>query len=112
MDASSVRKSCEPGRAGRAACDASDHVVGYLAGRRKAFSEPRVALLIIDGLAIDQWLVIREVLTRTSTSLRMEEWAVFAWVPTLTSVSRQTIFSGEIPLLFADSLTSTSKEET
>jgi hypothetical protein len=42
----------------------------------------------------------------------MEEAAVFAWVPTLTCVSRQTIFAGEIPLLFADSLATTAKEES
>src|SRR5262249_7495677 len=66
--------------------------------------------LVVDGLAIDQWLLIREALSRATPSLRMEESAVFAWVPTLTSVSRQTIFAGEIPLLFADSLTTTSKE--
>lgn len=87
------------------------HIARYLAGRRTAALETRLALLVVDGLAIDQWLVIREELRRTAPALRFDEAAVFAWVPTLTSISRQTIFAGEIPLLFADSLTTTAKEE-
>lgn len=86
------------------------HIVRYLAARR-ASGEKRLALLVVDGLAIDQWLVIREALATSSPTLRMEESAIFAWIPTLTSVSRQTIFAGEIPLLFTDSLATTSKEE-
>jgi hypothetical protein len=86
------------------------HIARHLAGRRLA-GEARIALIVIDGLAIDQWLVIRDELVRSSSALRMDEGAVFAWVPTLTCVSRQTIFAGEIPLLFADSISTTAKEE-
>lgn len=41
---------------------------------------------------------------------RFQESAAFAWVPTLTSVSRQSIFAAEPPLYFPDSLETTSKE--
>jgi hypothetical protein len=88
------------------------HVARYLADRRASAGESRLALLVVDGLAIDQWLVIRSELIRTAPALHMEEAAVFAWVPTLTSVSRQSIFAGEIPLLYADSLATTGKEES
>jgi hypothetical protein len=40
-----------------------------------------------------------------------EEFGVFAWVPTLTSVSRQSIFAGEPPFFFGRSLDTTRKEE-
>jgi hypothetical protein len=87
------------------------HIARHLADRRSA-GESRLVLIVVDGLAIDQWLVVREELVRSSPALRMEEAAVFAWVPTLTAISRQAIFAGEIPLLFADSLSTTAKEES
>ena len=42
---------------------------------------------------------------------RFQESTAFAWVPTLTSVTRQSIFAGEPPLYFPDSLETTSKEK-
>jgi hypothetical protein len=87
------------------------HVARYLVGRRAAAQEDRQALLVIDGLAIDQWLVIRNALATASPALRMDESGVYAWVPTLTAVSRQSLFAGEIPLLFADSMGTTAKDE-
>ncbi len=40
----------------------------------------------------------------------MREGAVFAWVPTVTAVSRQAAFAGKLPLFFSGSLFSTDKE--
>lgn len=40
----------------------------------------------------------------------MRESAVFAWIPTLTSISRQAIFAGKPPFYFASSLHSTHAE--
>jgi len=40
----------------------------------------------------------------------IDEDATFAWVPTLTGVSRQAIFAGTPPFLFAGSIGSTHKE--
>src|SRR5262249_46266491 len=87
------------------------HVARCLAGRRSTAQEKRIALLVVDGLSIDQWLIIREALAALSPSVRVDESAVYAWVPTLTAISRQTIFAGEIPLLFSDSIGTTAKEE-
>ena len=39
-----------------------------------------------------------------------EESAIFAWVPTLTAVSRQSIFAGDPPFFFATSIATTQKE--
>jgi hypothetical protein len=69
----------------------------------------KLAVVVVDGLAMDQWAVVRQDLpTRRWIT---EEFGVFAWVPTLTSVSRQSIFAGEPPFFFGRSLDTTRKEE-
>ena len=85
------------------------HVPRYLALRREA-GEERIALLVFDGLAMDQWFQIREHLASRLPGLTVEENACFAWLPTLTSVSRQALFSGLKPREFSDSIETTSKE--
>ncbi|MGZ0787816.1 PglZ domain-containing protein, partial [Pseudomonas saponiphila] len=67
-------------------------------------------LLVMDGMGFQQWSVIRDKLL-TCSNLVIDEHYCFAWVPTITSISRQALFSGKRPQLFADSLLSTSKEE-
>ncbi len=65
---------------------------------------------MIDGLALDQWLVIREELASRQSGFRFREQAVFAWVPSLTSVSRQAAFAGKAPIFFPSSIQTTDKE--
>ncbi len=74
-------------------------------------SAGKVALLVMDGLALDQWVVLRDILLRQLPQVRLREDAVFAWVPTITSVSRQATFAGKPPLYFAGSIFSTDKDE-
>jgi hypothetical protein len=69
-----------------------------------------VALVVVDGLAFDQWLVIRQELSQQRLTWRFDENAAFAWVPTITSVSRQSIFAGKAPLYFPSSIYSTDRE--
>ena len=85
------------------------HVPRYLAMRRSA-GEERIALLVFDGLAMDQWFQIREHLASRAPGLTVEENACFAWLPTLTSVSRQALFSGLKPREFSDSIETTNRE--
>ena len=85
------------------------HVPRYLAMRRGA-GEERIALLVFDGLAMDQWFQIREHLAARAPNLIVEDNACFAWLPTLTSVSRQALFSGLKPREFPDSIESTHRE--
>ena len=66
---------------------------------------------MLDGLAFDQWLLLRKNLEACDKAWRFQESTAFAWVPTLTSVTRQSIFAGEPPLYFPDSLATTSKEK-
>ena len=85
------------------------HVPWYLAGRRRN-GEKKMALLVFDGLAVDQWVQIRDIVTERSPRLAFEENACFAWAPTLTSISRQALFAGERPRHFADSIRTTDRE--
>lgn len=85
------------------------HVPRYLAMRRGA-GVAKVALVVFDGLAVDQWVTIRELLIQAKAPLKFEESACFAWLPTLTSVSRQALFSGLRPREFADNIESTAAE--
>ena len=55
------------------------------------------SLIVLDGLAYWQWLVIAEVLTKESIS--SEQKSTFAWIPTITAWSRQAIFKGDVPAL-------------
>ena len=82
------------------------------AGAAGAGPPKRHALIVVDGLALDQWVVVRDALTeQLGGKARIEEDASFAWVPTLTSVSRQSIFAGEMPIYFEKSIGSTHKEK-
>lgn len=85
------------------------HVPRFLSMRRGA-GEAKIALLVFDGLAVDQWVQIREALARRAPKLGFDESACFAWLPTLTSVSRQALFSGLKPREFADTIASTAPE--
>ncbi len=92
------------------------HIPRFLAhrfvssGAGAAGTKPgKCALVVVDGLALDQWVVVRGDLEQ-NLSVTLKESGVFAWVPTLTSVSRQSIFAGDPPFYFSGSLKSTSKE--
>ncbi len=87
------------------------HVPRRLARDIEASGSSRVALIVVDGLALDQWVTIRQLLQKQDANLVMRESATFAWIPTLTSVSRQSIFSGKPPLYFPSSINSTNNEE-
>jgi hypothetical protein len=82
----------------------------YMAQRLAAKGTARkLAVVVVDGLAMDQWAVVRQ--EQPSRKWLIEEYALFAWVPTLTSVSRQSIFAGDPPFFFGQSLDTTRKEE-
>ena len=70
-----------------------------------------IALIVLDGMAFDQWIMLRDVLTeQIGTSFSVSERATLAMLPTLTSISRQAIFAGKLPRFFPESLGTTSKE--
>ena len=86
------------------------HLPRYLARRLADDPRRKAALVVVDGIALDQWLVLRDVLATQRPDLRFREDAAFAWVPTITSISRQAIFAGKPPLHFPGSIRTTDKE--
>ncbi len=87
------------------------HVARHIARDMEVSENGRAALIVVDGLSLDQWVTIRRLLQKQDSNLIMRESAIFAWIPTLTSVSRQAIFSGKEPIYFPLSIHSTSSEE-
>ena len=87
------------------------HVPRRLARDIEVQHNGRIALVVIDGLSLDQWVTVRNIIQTQNSDLILRESATFAWIPTLTSVSRQAIFSGKPPMYFPSSINSTSSEE-
>lgn len=71
----------------------------------------KAVLIILDGLSCDQWITVRQVIREQLDSHVMNEQALFSWIPTLTSISRQAIFSGKPPIFFPSSVSTTNSEE-
>ena len=86
------------------------HIPRFLSRHINEDRTYRAALVIIDGLSLDQWAVIRKQLARQRPDYRFREDAVFSWVPTLTSVSRQAAFAGKPPIYFPGSIHTTGRE--
>lgn len=74
---------------------------------RKA--EDKIALVVLDGMSFTQWYSIKAYLRESGFSF--DEHAVFSWVPSVTSVARQSIFSGKEPRDFADTIDTTRREK-
>ena len=72
----------------------------------------KVAMIVVDGMAWSQWVALRGELQARQPRWRFRENAVFAWIPTLTSVSRQALFAGNPPLYFPSSILTTDREPT
>jgi len=84
----------------------------FMAGERVRKKISKIALVVLDGLAFDQWLLLKKQLEGCDRTWRFRESTAFAWVPTLTSITRQSIFAGEPPLYFPGSIETTSKERS
>ena len=83
------------------------HVPRTMAREIDSGQSGKVAMILIDGLAIDQWVTLR---SKLDIAEEINESAIFAWIPTVTSVSRQALFSGKAPYQFANSIHTTSAE--
>lgn len=88
------------------------HIPRYLSRRLSDGIEKKVLFILIDGMAMDQWLVLRKAMAEMSPGLRFDEKAVFAWAPTLTSFSRQSAFAGKAPMFFPSTIFSTDREKS
>ena len=87
------------------------HIPGFIAHQLAHQQCQRAAFILVDGLAIDQWLILKEGLKAQGITAPIEENALFAWIPTVTPISRQAAFGGKIPRYFAEALLSTDRDE-
>jgi len=83
------------------------HVLTWLASLRHG---RRLALVVLDGLALSDWLVLREAWLARHPDWRLSERLAMAQLPTVTSVSRQALVSGRPPRAFAHSIASSAAE--
>jgi len=57
------------------------------------FLEDKIALVVIDGMAWWQFLMLKKKIKSTS-----KERTIHAWIPSITQLSRQAIFRGDSPI--------------
>jgi hypothetical protein len=86
------------------------HLPRFLSRQVGEHHSVKIALLVMDGLALDQWLVVLGELATRQPFFRFREQTVFGWIPSLTSVSRQATFAGKAPIFFPNSIHTTAKE--
>ncbi|MBU0705476.1 MAG: BREX-3 system phosphatase PglZ [Chloroflexi bacterium] len=86
------------------------HVPHYIAYQRRQGAADRVALLILDGMALADWILIGPTWRARHPDWRFEERLLLAQIPTLTAVSRQALVSGLRPADFATTLDTTRAE--
>src|SRR5258708_37665373 len=86
------------------------HIPRALAAFRQQSHGHKVALVVVDGMGIDQWIVLRERLREIRPDFRFDQSAAFAWVPTITPVSRQAIFAGQMPSSFPATIDRTDRD--
>lgn len=72
---------------------------------------PKKALVVVDGMNWAQWSVLRRYLN-LGADVEFQEDSTLAFVPSITQVSRQAIFAGDLPRSFAASISTTSQEAT
>jgi hypothetical protein len=65
----------------------------------------RVALLVLDGMALADWLLIKQTWQERHPDWQIGEDLLLAQVPSITAVSRQALIGGRRPARFAASLT-------
>lgn len=89
------------------------HLPRAMARQIEENDQQKAALVLIDGLAMDQWVTLRDTLQNNfdTNHWQWQESATFAWVPTITSVSRQAMFAGKAPYQFPNSIHGTSSED-
>lgn len=57
------------------------------------FREKKIALIVVDGMALWQYEILKNRLPGTK-----HEEVIYSWLPSITQLSRQAIFRGDIPL--------------
>ncbi len=77
------------------------HQAAHFLAQRRRQGVSRLALVVLDGLALDQWQVLRTAWQAQGRAWSYDEQAMFAVLPTVTPIARQALFAGRLPLHFA-----------
>ena len=86
------------------------HVPRRMAREMEDLNSTRLALIVVDGLAPGPMGHCSPIPSQRRIAYA-RVCQPFAWIPTLTSVSRQSIFSGKPPIYFPASIRSTNSEK-
>lgn len=73
-------------------------VLHYLAAQYKPNLENPLALIIVDGMSIEDWVLIRSYLNQAEREWNYSEKAIMAFIPTITAISRMALLSGKLPV--------------
>ncbi|MBI3958969.1 MAG: BREX-3 system phosphatase PglZ [Chloroflexi bacterium] len=88
------------------------HLLPYLAATFPVAADSSLAILVVDGMGLDDWTAITDIWRRQDLTWRIDDRTLLALIPTLTSVSRQALLAGNLPQHFANSWTHTNQERT
>ncbi len=69
-------------------------VLPYIEGKHQP--DDKVALVVVDGLAYWQYSILQDSLAQAG--IPTQDNHIFAWIPTITMLSRQAIFRGDTPV--------------
>jgi hypothetical protein len=70
----------------------------------------RAALICFDGMALDQWHLLRRHLIMRIPGLEFVENRTYGILPSITPVSRQALFAGKPPAAFAETINQTDRD--
>ncbi|MBP1468895.1 BREX-3 system phosphatase PglZ [Candidatus Chloroploca sp. M-50] len=87
------------------------HIPGWLAYQRQQQPDQRVALLVLDGMSLADWLHIRDLWQTHHPDWRIADRLVLAQIPSMTAISRQALISGKRPAQFEPTLLHNRHEE-
>jgi hypothetical protein len=73
------------------------HIPHYLNYLRTQGKYEKVALLVMDGMSLSDWLVIKQVWVSRHTDWHLRESMLLAQIPTITAISRYSLISGLRP---------------
>ena len=84
-------------------------ILDYIDNYKVRQQDKKIVLLVMDGMSLEDYYMLKGYMN--SKKIEIEENGCFAMLPTLTSISRQAIFSGLMPMYFEESIFTTAKEE-
>ena len=62
------------------------HITRMMAARIGSDRTARLAFVLVDGMSMGQWCVVRDAVRKAKANLRFDEHEAFAWVPTRSGV--------------------------